>query len=1289
MRNLLISLEDLSLPMESYPSELLHPWALKELSHESNHTNLPLSVTPEPESGSSELLWQPPTPKPTHDDGRVKPLAVSSPTVSTLLNGGSNSPMMPRSAFPTPTVDKSEPIAEIITSTQAAITRVSSPEASFALTLSSQAAGDLAVSTMSRLTRRQTGDVELNVADVHSFTDPATSSDRPPVIDYSSDQASTDPPIVLQSQKEKSCNAGSAVDVPLPEQTVAEIDTLGKNSDNISEEVQKDHKEEGKQDITVAVEEVSMESKAPRQWDGDLTATVEEGPTESQAFEVAIRGLVDPDGSSGSSLDDLVTLVAGVLKGRAEAEEKLKSETIRYNREVEDLRYDWIDQRGHIENVINGQNDFACEKGIESNRLFAENSRLDRENLELKEQLKDQEEQHKRDVEILEAEKQYAENSETTALADVEGRISREKQRHEKERIDAVDRHTQEINSQICLRQMALDELDGTRTRLNTAENKHEDTIKDNYRTIRRLKADITRMEPAVAAAVERETSTKDRLEKELEDQRKDKDSKINLLKKRLRESKNEARSLKNNLITLDSTAEMRQHEIQRLSTRHDEEKASLREDRDHIVGDLRRDKEGLERTIRNDEAEIKSLKMKITEFESGDAVRNLQSQIQVLKTKLRRASKEAKDLRRSSEAQESKRSEEVKRASDEKAGLEHQLAELKAQLAEVTSSKECQHRTAQEVKEQKEKLSHELQAAEDREQEMRAHIQRVQDEKRQITTQHQDAIKEKEEVIRCLHEKGQITTQHQDAIKEKEEVIRCLQQKVQDQWRESVMEHETIVKGKDEQICRLQQAVQTAQTAKNGETAKIQDLETQAKEAAKIQDIETKAKEAAEKAAKDAADAVEVLQHQLNEEKQSSRNAQDKATETETNLRKEISALKSEVGKVEERQSHTLVSDQAGKEAREKALLLVQANEANNLLFEIGKTGLVQGSPEHFTLCELNEAKLELHKIHYELRKPNSVASKRQFVSSIAGLNMNEERIQQFSTDTPQLVKQVNRTNARLRRLQNILDTNADVQKDAMLEALEAEVPNDRVIRKPRALKRPDKPDSGMLPQSTSTGGQAGNASGQSQQTHGLPAQLHVPHLSTGQQNLQLHSQAAITPAQTQGNAQAQSGAPANGPAFPSQAMPKRDHRQPFMSLLASISPTPVIQVQRAPRQEPAVEEQPLVSGALGDNLRPVSPRRPIRSTQGQGSQLAHSPSAGGLKKDNKKPIPQMPEGWTEEMTDTVRFYHRDTIDVIDLNVKMAHDFDPQDNEGYQEWLKKLQSDFKVPGERPNRYIF
>ena len=271
----------------------------------------------------------------------------------------------------------------------------------------------------------------------------------------------------------------------------------------------------------------------------------------------------------------------------------------------------------------------------------------------------------------------------------MEGRISKERVRHERERLNAVDRHWREINSQICSRRMVHDDLVTTQNSLKAAEEQHEETIKDNYRTIRRLEADIRRIEPAVAAAVERETATKDRLEKELNDQRRDKNCEIEILRKQAREAKEEARSLRGSLITMDSTAEMRQREIQELSTRIHEEKASLREDRDHVVGGLKLDMEGLERTIRNGEAEISSLKAKVTGFESGDEVRSLQSQLRLLKKKLRKAAEDAEELRRNSEAQESRRSEEAERASEEK-------ERLKNRLAEVVRSKESQTRKVQ-----------------------------------------------------------------------------------------------------------------------------------------------------------------------------------------------------------------------------------------------------------------------------------------------------------------------------------------------------------------------------------------------------------------------------------------------------------------------------------------------------------------------------------------------------------------------------------------------------------------
>ena len=383
------------------------------------------------------------------------------------------------------------------------------------------------------------------------------------------------------------------------------------------------------------------------------------------------------------------------------------------------------------------------------------------------------------------------------------------------------------------------------------------------------------------------------------------------------------------------------------------------------------------------------------------------------------------------------------------------------------------------------------------------------------------------------------LQTQDQEILREKDGMSQGLQRTAQleDERRQMATDYEILLKKKNEEIMGLQELVKNAQGMEVSNDREIE--EGQAKAAA----------DKAAKAAKDAADAEKMtLQHQLDDERQASRNAQDKAIETETNMGNEIIALKSAVSK------YHLASNQTSQEAHH---WLIQANNANNLLLEVGKTGLIKGSPEHSTFCELNDAKFALHKVNCEFRKPNTTASKSWLVSLIGDLNVNEERIQQFSSDTPRLVEQVQKTNARLRRLQKIVDADGDVQKDAIFEALHTDIPQERVIRKPRTLKRPDNPSSGILPQHILTGGQARSALHQSQQTHELPGQLHNPHLSTVQQNLQPRSQAATPSAQIQGNSQAQSRAPANGPAFASKPVPKRDQRVPFAELLASVSST------------------------------------------------------------------------------------------------------------------------------------
>ena len=316
---------------------------------------------------------------------------------------------------------------------------------------------------------------------------------------------------------------------------------------------------------------------------------------------------------------------------------------------------------------------------------------------------------------------------------------------------------------------------------------------------------------------------------------------------------------------------------------------------------------------------------------------------------------------------------------------------------------------------------------------------------------------------------RNQNGTTYEALLRAKDEKIMGLQELVQlqDQSRLTATQHETIVKEKDEEILSLQELVQLQDQSRP--TATQHEIVVKAKD-------EAQKKAADERTAKDAANAAKTtLQHQLDKEKQASRDARAQATETETKMRNEIKALKLELSKGEERQAHNPVSNQTRREAQEKPVPFVQAN---------------------------------------------------------------------------------------------------------------AEIPHERVIRTPRALKRPDKPGSGMLAQNISTGGQAGNGFGQSQQTHGPVA---------------------------------------------SQPEPNRDSRRPFLDLSASVTPTSAIDT--APRQEPAAGSQPLAPNALGDNLPTASPERPIRIVRGRGRQLLVSSSANKSKTDNKKPIGQMPAGWMKDM--------------------------------------------------------
>ena len=263
------------------------------------------------------------------------------------------------------------------------------------------------------------------------------------------------------------------------------------------------HREQQEKGRAHVVEDILNESQAAEQEDGDSTAAVEKLPAKSQAFEVAIRGLVDPNGNSGSSLEKVVELVAGVLKSGREAEVKLESETVRFDRAIEDLGHEWMDKREQFEFIINGQNDMVYEKGVEANRLFRENTTLLSKNSKAEKKLQDLLVEYNGHLRTLVAEKRYAEDAEKKALNEVEDRINVQRRSYEQERSDREFQHLQAMNAQICSKRMVQDEFKRTQDCLRAAEKQFQQEMRRKDRTIQELEAEVSRRAAAMAAEEE------------------------------------------------------------------------------------------------------------------------------------------------------------------------------------------------------------------------------------------------------------------------------------------------------------------------------------------------------------------------------------------------------------------------------------------------------------------------------------------------------------------------------------------------------------------------------------------------------------------------------------------------------------------------------------------------------------------------------------------------------------------------------------------------------------------
>ena len=1033
---------------------------------------------------------------------------------------------------------------------------------------------------------------------------------------------------------------GDHAEVPLSEQTVIKTNTLSNICITTSEEGQDEQQDE---DSTAVVKGVSTGSQTTEQQDGDSTAAMEEVSMGTLVlFENAIRELVDPEGTSGPDLQKLAQLVANITKQRTEAEKNLRSETVRSTQAEEDPRHWWEDKREVFEHIISGQNIALQSSGNEKHELPEENRKLKLEHSVDEEKRKDILEEYNAQIRTLEAEKVYAEETAKTAKtakAKAEERIDVVIEDYESAILAAEDKLKHVRNSLMFSRRAVRNDLNGARRELNVAVEEHQVAIKDKDRTIQELEATIKHMKEELGA------SGKRHLQKQLEDQRKEKDVEIAALTDQLRESKAEVKSLSG----WKDTAEVEQQNRTRLTEKLQDQKTRHRKDKKQIVDQKNLDIRRLERAIKTNEADISRLEVKIISLEAGEEIERLKSQLEESKNQLRVSAKDMQDmtqqlqncqreteeLKNTIKARDKSISEEAEKASKDRENLKKALEQTNRVSEEGLEEK------VRELGEQKEDLAHKLEIAQNAEQTVRTQAQRLYDEKGQTAEEHNKMIKELTEENQRLQLNAQNNEIQQKSATENAagKIIEEANGRIGELERDKA----AMEKAAKEAVESARQTLQ-----KQLDDERRSSWEAQEKATCRIGELE-RDKAAMEKAAKEAAESArQTLQNQLDDERQSSRVAQENATRTENELRNEAGVLRSQLNNVEKSHSTDPAGSEAGKQAQIAEELFKQANDANNLLLEIGENGLAKKSVEQNVLCQLNEAKIALHRVKCVLLEPPARYHRARLVKMLDGVNVNEERIAQLSIDSA-LVSQAKMANARLLRLEKILDANVDVQRDAMLEALHTATPFEREIRKPRALKRPAKQAFAETQPGEPTNGPVSQPD----------AKVAFDFTSVGGAPA-----AADTPlSQPFGMVDAGTGGPSMpGVSTDKPMVVKRDHRPPFMDLLNSLKP------------------------AANNNVSVAMPAAnapsPVPSLQG-GCQT--TVSVGIPKNCHKNQIVEMPEGWTDEMTGTVRGMHGEDNLFISEMVKELHGLQVKDHEALDKWLNKLQADHEAEMNPPN----
>ena len=740
-----------------------------------------------------------------------------------------------------------------------------------------------------------------------------------------------------------------------------------------------------------------------------VAAHLSEMLEEKEMLEAYIRQVADPEGSRGLAAMGLGPLIRWMMQGYERITNGLRTEKNR----VEDELYN---AKQAFEAIIIGQNvamkEMDHERGLareEASELVLETSGLRKSSEKAKKDFEGRIEELSRRVKTAQEVAQEARETAAEATAGVESRIKELKTAHAKELTAAALQSFQERNTIICSRRMVEDNLRDARHQVTMSEQQHKAAMKDQNSTIDGLKAMVRQLRSTVATSEERVALTKQMAEEQLNDQRKEKDQEVSTLKGQLRESNEKVKALDG----WKGKAEAEQRNSQRLWDRLKDETTTLRENREHIVGNLKRDVASLERTIKMKDAKIAKLGRKIVSLESGQEVKHLKSQLEEAQKQWQQSTNEMQGLRTQLQTLEQEKAglkrtiddkdREIQRKSEawttEKGALEQDLKQAK-----IASNRNIQGKVGK-LEEEKQGLLRELRAAQSNEQGVRAQMQNLEGEKVRTAEQHQNMINEKDQKIRNL-EQMTVNSNTRFEPQVQEEVGR-----------------------------RLKVAVD----AKEVEVRETANREYEKKKIDHEREKDKAVRDAVENANKN-------NQSQLDSERRTCLEKVNEATKTENDLRTEIEVLKSQAEGYTNAAgplSTTKADSEPGDNTEESTSLTRELDETLDLFEEIEERGILRICGERILLRELNEAKRAMSLVKREVQQPEP--DKSDLLYAISEASIDEGRFHQCDPrKRPVLIRQARAANERLESLRDILSTNLEVQKDAVLEILQSPARNE-----------------------------------------------------------------------------------------------------------------------------------------------------------------------------------------------------------------------------------------------------